>query len=484
LKKKFVLRTLPSAFIYIVLFTITTPLVIAGEAENFIDKLKSHYHKTSSITAFSLSYRYFGHSDPYQSWDYKAPSRYIAFKVTDMDLHKKQYAQNVVHHYTGGLLVDEVHFQNDTESLRYEKNGILLGKRIRKQGMNSFERYKNLTLMNVDFFAIRPLFEENNVLKNINIQQNTLSKEITLIHKNSDDKVMEYVFSSSPLRLLSINNKSRRRIYVYSDYKTTSGLTFAHSLIKYYNGDTAPSFITQTDSFTVLDEVEPTKFQLPVGYGPIIPSYNNELVLTEIAPNLYLVANDSADRNTLFKVKGNEIMAFGAPVNSKRSEQSIELILKQFPQKRITSVYVTHPYSDHIAGLTAFTKIGAVIRADAYSIKAIKAYPRFKKDISTFKFETIENNNLIDGVRFYVLENSRAKRQSFAYFEDDGVIYQSDFLDVPFDNTGPKILPNYSKTFIDFVRSKQLKIKRIVGHHHNNNISLDVMNKLYDSTRM
>ena len=155
-----------------------------------------------------------------------------------------------------------------------------------------------------------------------------------------------------------------------------------------------------------------------------------------------------------------------------------------FPEKRITSVYVTHPYSDHIAGLATFTKIGAVILADAYSIEAIRAYPRFKKDLATFKFQTIENDDLIEGVRFYVLENSRAKRQSFAYFEDKGIIYQSDFLEVPFDNTIPQILPSYSKTFIDFVRSKQLKVDRIVGHHRNNNISLNIMNKLYDSNRM
>lgn len=484
MKDHFIRRILISVCAYMVLFTVAAPIVMAGETEHFIEKLKLHYHKTSSITAFSLAYRYLGQSDAYQSWDYKAPSRYKAFKVTDMDLRKKHYAQNVIHHFTGGLLADEVHFQNDIESLRYEKNGILYGKRVRKQGMNSFERYKNLTLMNVDFFAVRPLLEENNIEKNIKVQRNNLSKEVVLLHKTSDDRVMEYVFNISPLRLLSINNKSRRRIYVYDDYKTSNGLTFAHSLIKYYNGDTVPSFITQTDSFTILDEVEPTKLQLPDGYGPIIPTYKNDLVSTEIAPNLYLVANASANRNTLFKVSGNEIMVFGAPVNSKRTQQTIELISKQFPQKKITSVYLTHPYSDHIAGLLAFVKIGAVIRADAYSIEAIKAYPRFKKDLATFKLQTIENGDLIEGVRFYVLENSRAKRQSFAYFEGEGIIYQSDFLDVPFDNTIPQILPSYSKTFIDFVRSKQLKIDRIVGHHRNNNISLDIMNKLYGSNRM
>jgi len=484
LKNNFVRHILTSVCVYMTLYTTTITIASAGESEDFIDKLKSHYHETSSITAFSLSYRYLGHSDPYQSWDFKAPSRYSAFKVIDMDLRKKHYSQNVVHHYTGGLLVDEVHFQNDVESLRYEKNGILLGKGVRKQGMNSYDRYKNLTMMNVDFFAIRPLFEETDIERNIKIQQNNQSRETSLTHTLSDNKMMEYVFSNSPLRLKSINNKSRRRNYIYDDYKTFNGLTFAHSLIKYYNGDTVPSFITQTDSFTILDEVEPTKLKLPDGYGPIIPSYKNELVSTEIAPNIYLVTNASVNRNTLFKVNSNEIMIFGAPVNKKRSEQTIELISKQFPQKKITSVYVTHPYSDHIAGLTAYAKLGAVIRADSYSIEAIKAYPRFKDELEFFKFQTIANDELIDGVRFYVLENSRAKRQSFAHFESNGILYQSDFLEVPFDNTIPKILPSYTKTFIDFIRSKQLKIERIVGHHRNNNISTEVINKFYDSNRM
>ena len=390
----------------------------------------------------------------------------------------------MVHHFTGGLLLDEVHFQNDNESLRYEKNGISLGKRVSKQSMNSFERYKNLTMMNIDFFAVRPLLEETNVDTNIKLHQNELSKQTSLTHKVADDKVMEYVFSSSPLRLLSINNKARRRIYIYDDYQTSHGITYARSLVKYYNGDTIPSYITHMDNFEIIEEIEPTKLQLPEGYGSVILKSDKSLISTEIAPDLYLVSNASANRNTLFKINGNDIMVFGAPVNRKRSEQTIELISDQFPQKKITSVYITHPYSDHIAGLAAFAKLGAVIRADAYSIEAIKTYPRFKEEIATFKFQTITDDELIDGVRFYVLENSRAKRQSFAYFEDKGIIYQSDFLEVAFDNTIPQILPSYSKTFIDFVRSKQLKFDRIVGHHRNNNISLEVMNKSYDTNTM
>lgn len=477
-------------FLFIIM-TIATSMTLTIEArevernvENFITKLKSHYQKTSSITAFSLTYRYLGKSDAYQSWDYQAPSRYKAFKVTDLDLVKKHYAQSVVHHFTGGRLLDEVHFQNDNESLRYEKNGNSLGKRVSKQDMNSFERYKNLTMMNIDFLAVRPLLEEAHIETNIILQQNELSKTISLIHKVADDNVMEYVFSSSPLRLLSIKNKMRDRMYIYDDYQTSHSLTFARSLVKYYNGDTVPSYITHMNSFEIIEEIEPTKLKLPEGYGSVILKSDQSLKSTEIAPDLYLVSNASAKRNTLFKVNGSDIMVFGAPVNKKRSEQTIELISAQFPQKKITSVYVTHPYSDHIAGLAAFAKLGAVIRADAYSIEAIKAYPPFKEELATFKFQTITDNELMDGVRYYVLESARAKRQSFAYFENQGVIYQSDFLEVAFDNTIPKILPSYSKTFIEFVRSKQLKFDRIVGHHSNNNISLEIMNKYFNSNTM
>lgn len=127
-----------------------------------------------------------------------------------------------------------------------------------------------------------------------------------------------------------------------------------------------------------------------------------------------------------------------------------------------------------------YAKKGIVVRADAYSVEAIKAYPDFSNDIAMFKFETIEHNEMVDGVRFYVLENTHAKRESFAYFKASGIIYQADLLEVAFDNTMAKVIPNTTKTFIDFVRSKQLNFNRIVGHHRNNNITLKVMNKAYD----
>jgi glyoxylase-like metal-dependent hydrolase (beta-lactamase superfamily II) len=470
------------------LFRITMPTVQAEEVEGFINKLQLHYKKTQTITAFSMThnYLYLGHNAAYSAWDYQAPNRYTAFKVTEFDLEQEHYFENVIHHYPGARKLDEVHFQNNTNSFRYAKNGLPYGKRIVKQSMDDYQGFKELILANVDFFAVRPLLKEinaenTNTMARITIHQDKVSRKTTLIHQSAEGKVVEYVFGESPLRLLSLNNQSAGRHYFYDDYQTTNGITFARAIVQYTHGDLTPTFIKRIAGIDVIKEIEPTKLEIPKGYGPIIPKRDRALAASEIASNLYLVTDSSAWRNTLFSITGDEIMVFGAPISEKLAEQTIELIHGQFPNKKITSVYVTHPHSDHIAGLSVYAKRGVMILADAYSVAAIKAYPPFANNIATFTFQTIEHDQIIDGVRFYVLENAHSKQQSFAYFKDSGILYQADFLEVAFDNNVAKELPSYTKTFIDFVRSKQLKLNRIVGHHNNNNIPVELMNEIYDA---
>ncbi len=454
------------------------------EAKSFISSLKVHYQSTSSIKAFSLTHSYLGRSDPYQSWDFQAPTRYKAFKITDIDTDKQHYYQNVVHHYTGGLYFDEVHFQNSEESLRYERNGISFGKSAIKQNMNSFNRYKNLTLMNLDFFAVRPLLAESDIAGKIEYKQDETAGTVTLIHRPSEDKKMEYVFNTEPLYLVSINNKSRKRIYLYSDYRHSNDYYFAHNLVKKYNGDTIPSFITRIEKFEEIEAIEPEKLMLPSRYYKAAPDKKSALTTTPIAKNIYLLTDSSSIRNVLFKINNNDITVFGVSRNSKSSKRVIDTIKQRFPNKEITAVFVTHPYSDHISGLLPYIEQGAKIYADAYTIKAMEAFPRFSEITKKFNFETITNGQVIDDVRYYVLENARSKRQSFAYFEQGGIIFQTDFLEVAFDNTIANILPSYSKRFIEFVRSEQLKINRIVGFHRNNDITLEVMNSSYQTNTM
>ena len=471
------------SIVLLFLFSAAIPAQSASDVENFFAQLKTHYQTTQSIQKFSMThnYLYLGSNASYSAWDYQAPNRYTAFKVTEFDLEKDYYYENVIHHYAGGRKHNEVHFQNDTSSLRYAKNGAPYGKQIIKQDMSEFEGFKNLIVVNVDFFAVRPLLAEKNVAATIKLYHDKNFGRTTLIHKASDDKVVEYTFSTSPLRLLSLNNKSLRRIYFYDDYQTTNNLTFARSIVQYANGDMTPTFIKHIASLNVIKEIEATKLEIPHGYGPIFTKGNGNLVSTEIADDLYLVTDSSEKNNSLFKVNGDDITVFGASGYPALAKDTIKLISQKFPEKKITSVYVTHPHGYEIAGLNVYAEHGINILADEYTIAAIKAYPKFTDSIATSKFYTIKHEQIIDGAQFYVLDNNHSKKQSFVHFKESEIIFQSKFLHIAYDNTIAADIPNYTKTFVDFIRAKRLKFNRIVGNHQNNDISIEVLNKTYDA---
>jgi hypothetical protein len=401
--------------------------------------------------------------------------------MNEVDLVNKHFYDNDILYSPGGQIFDRVQFQNDTQSYYYEKNGNFLGKRFLNRGMDNFDRFMSYMIINVDFLAVRPLLEEGDIERRITLLQDKKADTTTLTHKISDDNVIDYEFNNNPLQLLTINNKSKKAIFVYDDYQTTRGLTFARSVNKYYNGAKEPAYISFNDKFEIIEQVDASKLQLPQGYGPEVKAGDGVLVSKEIAKNLYLVTDSSAWRNSLFKINGDEIMVFGAAGSPDLAKQTIKLIRDRFPNKKITSVYVTHPHKSDIAGLNVFAEQGIKILADEYSISAIKAYPSFADDISIFKFGTIENDEIIDGAHFYVLENMHSKKQSFVYFKDSKIIFQADFLTIAFDNSTPKVIPNYTRAFIDFIRSKHLKFNRIISNYQNNNISVEVMNKTYDA---
>ena len=468
------------AFACMTLFTITISTALAGEAEEFVAKIKTHYKKTLSIKAFSLNQHFT--NKQYRDlnyWDYKTPNVYMSVRSAEVDLARRHFYDNDILYYAGGRLYDRVKMQNDTESFFYERSATTRGKAIIKEDMGNFDRSMRYMVMNIDFLAVRPLLEESNIKGNITFHQDGKSGTATLKHKTSDDSVVDYEFRNKPLQLVSIN-RGPLGLYVYDDYQTTRGITYARSVNSYFEGTTVPTYITFNDHFEIIEKVDPAKLQVPEGYDTKIPKWDGILVSKEIAQDLYLVTDSSSYQNSLFKVNGDKIAVFGATEDSALAEKTIKLIHDQFPNKKITSVYVTHPHGDQIDGLKVFVDQGIEILADEYSISAIKAYPRFADDITRFKFRTIEHEQIIDSAHFYVLENIHSKRQSFVYFKESGIIFQAHFLHIPYDNTIAKVIPSYTKTFIDFVRSKQLKVKRIVAFNRNNNISVDVMNKTYD----
>lgn len=455
---------------------------VVSDSEAFLNKLKSHYESTRSIKKFSLNYHFL--NKQYRSenyWDYNVPNRVLSVRMVEVDMEKKHFYDNDILYTQGGQILDRAQFQNDTHSYYYERNGNHLGKRYYNQGLGNFDRFMSYNIMNIDFLAIRPLLDEENVKEKVMLRAGKQPNTIIATHSNKADQVIDYEFSESSLQLLSLHNVTREALYIYGDYQTTRGLTFARSVNKYYNGSTVPAYISFNDKFELIDEVDVSKLKLPEGYGPEIQRGDGVLTSTQIAENLYLVTDSAAWRNSLFKVSGEHITVFGGSGSPSLATKTIELIKSQFPHKRINRIHVTHPQQADMSGLLPYAELGAEIIADEYTVSVIKEHPKFANDIGKFKFRTIKNAQRIDGVDFYVLESLHAKRQSFVHFKDSGILFQADFLQIALDNTIPKVIPTYTRTFVDFIRAEKLNISRIVGNYRNNNISVEVMNKAYDA---
>jgi len=306
---------------------------------------------------------------------------------------------------------------------------------------------------------------------------NAMANEITIEKDSMRLGKLTYTFQLNPIKLLSHYNERNGQRFTYSAPTYYQGITYASKVLMEEENYQSEMLV---ENLAVTGKIDPIKLSIPMGYGPIVKNEQPPLLTEMIAKDIYLISNVS-DRYVALKVEKTGIMVFGAPLSEQMSEEVITHINKQFPNKKINSVYISHPHSDHIGGLVAYAKNGITILADAYSIEAIKAFPRFAKDIAMFKFHAFKHKELINGVRFYIPENSHAKGQSFAYFQDSEIIYEGDLLEVPFDNTIATYISEVEKQFVEFVRAEKLSIKRIIGHHRNGNISPDVMNAYYDS---
>lgn len=463
-------------------FHCTVSIAWAGETEQFVAKLKGHYEDTLSIEAFTLKYHFLNRRYRVLNyWDFQAPNLYMSQRVVEVDLAKKHFYDNDILYYAGGRLFDRVQFQNDNESIFYEKSATSLGRMILRRDMNNFDRFKGHMLTNIDFLVVRPIFEEAHIENNMSLMRDGESDSTILVHNVAGDQVVEYKFRNNPIQLVSINHGPLNGVFYYDDYQKTRGFTFARNIVKYYDGESKPTYIKYIDHFAEIAQVEPSRLKAPDGYGPEYQRGDGILVAKEIAKDLYLVTDSSAARNSLLKITGDKIMVFGAAVSKGIAEKTLKLIGEQFPGKKVTSIHVTHPHINQVAGLNVFAEQGIEILADEYTVSGIKAYPGFADDISNFKFRIIAQGEVIAGATFYVLENMHSKRQSFVHFKDNDIIFQSNFMHIPFDNTIAKVVPSYTKTFIDFIRSEKLNFRRIVGNYRNNNISEEVVNKTYDA---
>lgn len=442
---------------------------------SFLKALKTQYKQAQSFTKYQINY-HFSFPRAYQAYDYTIPRAGTTMRVSLIDMEKSHYAERDHTLWPGGFIFNIHDFQNDEGAWLYDGTGMLFGKRVRKLDPNSFDRIQERNNAIISFLSPLPLLDNSLDISKLALTHDAARNRITAQYRHKD-ALLTYVFNKPDMKLLSFHNAANKQKYVFRAYAKRDGLYYATEVTLHNTASKIGTYYI--DSLRAIDHIAPDRLSLPEGYGKEVPASDGKLEVTAIAERLHLITDSSADRNTLVKEGEHTLTVFGAPVSDRRSEKTIQLIQETFPDKKIAYVYVTHPHSDHIGGLVAYAKHGATILADAYSIEAIQAYPRFQKDISHFRFRPITHRETFEDVKYYVPKNSHAKGQSFAYFPKAQIIYEGDFLEIPYDNSIPTHMAETEKEFIDFVRMENLAIKRIVGHHRNNNISPDIMDRFY-----
>lgn len=448
--------------------------------ENFLKALASKYQSTNMIDNFTIDYQFKGASGA-QSYEHNKPTNSHNHKIVDVDVNNKNYfLYNIRSGFPGGFVFETKEFQKDMKRYRYDVNGVLYGKQVLALDPK-FGFQNKLDEINevLDVFAIKSLLEGKMNGDMIQTKIDNMTKQAVIEQNSLRLGKLTYRFQLTPLKLVSLYNEKNGQLFTYSQHVHRNGFEYASRIALKESHYQSNILIT---SFAKKMSIDAKKIAIPMGYGPIVKTTKKALKTEMIAKDLYLISN-VRDRYVAFKVDDTGIMVFGAPLSDAMSKKVIAHINKQFPMKKIKTVYITHHHSDHIGGLNAYAQKGVTILADKYSIAAIKAFPRFTDNIANFSFRAIEHKEMINGVRFYLPENSHAKGQSFAYFEQSKIIYEGDLLEVPFDNTIATYMSAVEKQFVEFVRKENLNIKRIIGHHRNGNISTEVMNAYYDANK-
>ncbi|QTE22690.1 hypothetical protein [Polaribacter cellanae] len=440
-----------------------------------LNQLITHYNKIEVPQSYSIDFtntRFV----PYQVYDYKNVDGLTANHIIEIDGKRKQAYNKRLTNVAGGFEFESITAVKDTTAIDYSLNKIWDGNFI--TSLDAKEEYNYLQKTGqrkLSVFEAKKLLETPKDSLIYVFDSKTLDAIIT---KNGKKDTLVYTFSTQPIQLKEIKNSAESRIF--KNFKTYKGFSYAseYSYVKNKDTTTTPLKV-KINSFKEIDKIDANKFSTPKGYTFEKPIVNKDK-LSKIGKNTYIIRDFKRGRNVLFVVKNNVITVIGAPVSNTYSKEVIETIEKKFPKGKIKFVYVTHMHNDHIAGLQEYANKNATIIADAFTIEGIKDFDQFKETSNQFKFKTIKDREIFNGIQFHYPKNRHCKMQGFAYIIKDQLVYQGDFMQVSSNLTVPSILPEATKHFIERIYEDKLAVKTVIGQHQaGNEIPMTFLNKYY-----
>lgn len=438
---------------------------------SFVDRLKSHYHDISKFKR--LYYRVqFSSKGEFQSYDFRFPDYFVNHYDIEIDLDRQQFYQHFKRRNPGNFVFENVSVINQNQAFIYDVNGFVHGKTLKPFNSDIHKEY-NAMAEHIDLLAVYKLL----FIGGQPITQTDIGNIVMLTTTNAEHAKKHYFFDQTSYRLLKIYDESTKRLLVFSEPVSYDSHVYASKIDTFNDGKLRNTINIQ--ALHTISRIDRKKLAVPQGYAFSEHNSSSQPRFVKLAEHLFLIENVVPERNIMVLQHALGLTVFGAPLNEKASTAALSMIARELPKQTITHVYVSHAHSDHIGGLAKYVENGATVIADEYTIEAIKHYPEFKATIEKFNFKTIANDDTFQSVTYHVIENSHVRKQSFAYFAHDKIIYQGDFLEIPQDNVIATHMSDVERVFIAFLYRNNVDYTRIVGHHRNSNITPEVVDAYY-----
>ena len=442
--------------------------------ETIVSQLITHYKNIQLPASYAIAFdaTYF---TKYQSYDYNDVNGTTFSYVTEIDDDNKYAYNRRISNMGGGFAFDYITVIVGSEAFEYSFNKLWSGNIIdsinveenyaffKKDRVNRLNSARAKAFLDTPLDCLQYEFDSN--------------KDEISIRKASQKDTVQFIFSLQPMRLKKIIEGNRTTIY--KKFKPEGELSYATEFDELIDNELGSTHVIT--HFEALEKIDSEKLQLPEGYT-FSKKENNDEAFSKIGDISYIIRDDRTRRNILFTKIDDQITVLGAPDSNELSERVLSIIDNEFPNAKISHVYVTHMHSDHIMGLEEYVIRGITIVADQFTMEGIKDYEPFQQSIATFKFKKIEDRAILNGIQYHYPKNGHCKSQGFAYVIADQIIYQGDFMQLsPKPNLiASTIIPEATSSFIERIYQEDLAVNTIVGQHQiGSEIPMAFINQYY-----
>ncbi|NVJ99440.1 MAG: MBL fold metallo-hydrolase [Alphaproteobacteria bacterium] len=209
-------------------------------------------------------------------------------------------------------------------------------------------------------------------------------------------------------------------VYVFSDYQTRDGFTFASDT--YVMREGIPESLTATRSVTFNANID-TAYAVPSAYGtPPNMIDDAEMSVQKLADNVYHAGKWGAF--SIFLDTGDHLIASGGYTGLKERLDAVQAFIGS--DKPLKYQIVTHHHEDHIGGLKEVADMGVTFIAAEDHIEAIKSAA--ETELSEDRFIIAgKNNTYAEGmIQVVDITSWHANHNLVTYIPGEKIVFSAD----------------------------------------------------------